>query len=85
MKTTIDKAGRVVIPVAIRKQAMLKAGTELDVVLDDLSVRLIPRTPRPQLVQEAGRWIVRPTAPREQLPKVDLAELIEEERDRWPR
>ena len=85
MKTTIDKAGRVVIPVAIREQAMLKASMELDVVLDDLSVRLIPRTPRPQLVQEAGRWIVRPTAPREQLPKVDLAELIEEERDRWPR
>ncbi len=85
MKTTIDKAGRVVIPVAIREQAMLKAGMELDVVLDDLSVRLIPRTPRPQLVQDAGRWIVRPTAPREQLPKVDLAALIEEERDRWPR
>ena len=85
MKTTIDKAGRVVIPAAIRDRAMLYAGTELDVVLDDLSVRLIPRVPRPQLVQEAGRWIVRPTAPHKELPKVDLAALIEEERDRWPR
>ena len=45
MKTTIDKAGWVVIPVAIREQAMLKAGTELEVVLDDLSVRLIPARP----------------------------------------
>ena len=74
-----------VTPVAIREQAMLKAGTELEVVLDDLSVRLILRAPRPQLVQEAGWWIVRPTAPGEQLPKVDLAALIEEKRDRWPR
>jgi len=85
MKTTIDKAGRVVIPAAVRERAQLKPGTVLDVVLDDLSVRLVRRTPQPQMVREQGRWIVRPTAARKDLSKVDLAALIEEERDRWPR
>lgn len=87
MKTataTIDKAGRVVIPAAIRKRAGLKPGTELEVVLDDVSVRLIPKVPGPKLVREGNRWIARPTAPAEQLSEIDLEALIEEERNRWP-
>ncbi len=84
MTTTIDKAGRVVIPAAIRARAGLDPGTELDVVLDDLSIRLIPRVPSPDLVRSGGRWVVRPTAPRHELPDVDLAALVEEERNRWP-
>ncbi len=85
MKTTIDKAGRVVIPAAIRERARLRAGTELEVVLDDLSVRLIPCVPGPEIVREAERWVVRPTASKATLPTVDLAGLVEEERDRWRR
>jgi AbrB family looped-hinge helix DNA binding protein len=84
MKTTIDKAGRVVIPAAIRERAGLVPGTELEIILDDLSIRLVRRAPRAKLVREGNRWVVRPTAPAEDLPEVDLASMIEEERDRGP-
>lgn len=84
MKTTIDKAGRVVIPAAIRERAGLVPGTELEVILDDLSIRLVRRAPRAKLVREGNRWVVRPTAAADGVPEVDLASLIEGERDRWP-
>lgn len=84
VKTTIDKAGRVVIPAAIRAKAGLKPGTELEVVMDDISIRLIPSASEPSLVRSGDRWVVRPTAEAEELPEVDLTALIEEERNRWP-
>ena len=40
MRTTIDKAGRVVIPVAIRERAGLSPGAELEVTNDELGIRL---------------------------------------------
>jgi AbrB family looped-hinge helix DNA binding protein len=82
MKTTIDKAGRVVIPAPIRMRAGLRPGTELDVIVDDVSVRLIRRVPGPRLVRVGRRLVARPTAA--DRPSVDLAALVEEERNRWP-
>ncbi len=84
MKTTIDKAGRVVIPAQIRERAGFKPGTELEVVLDDVSVRLIRRVPGPKLVRVDKRLVARPSVPTARLPRLDLADLIERERDRWP-
>lgn len=84
MKTTIDKAGRVVIPAAIREKAGFKPGTELDVVLDDISVRLIRRVPGPKLVRVGKRLVARPTVPAAKVPRLDLADLVNRERDRWP-
>lgn len=84
MRTTIDKAGRVVIPAAVRERVGLKPGAELDVVEDDFSVRLVPRVPRPQVVRVGRRLVVRPTAPAEERRPVDPAAVVEEERDRCP-
>jgi AbrB family looped-hinge helix DNA binding protein len=84
MKTTIDKAGRVVIPAAIRTRAGLRPGTELEVLADDVSVRLIRRVPGPRIVKVGRRLVARPTAPARDLPAVDIAALVEEERNRWP-
>jgi AbrB family looped-hinge helix DNA binding protein len=84
MRTTIDKAGRVVIPAAIRDRFRLRPGTELEVVADDVSVRLLRRVPGPRLVRVGRRWVARPTLPPGQLPEVDVAALVEEERNRWP-
>lgn len=84
MRTTIDKAGRVVIPAELRNRAGLAPGTELDVVLDDVSIRLIPRVPGPRLERVGGRWIARAVVPREQRTEIDVAALIDEERNRWP-
>ena len=84
MKATIDKAGRVVIPAAIREQAGFKPGTELDIVIDDVSVRLYRRVPRPKLVRVGKRLVARPTVAAAKLPRVSLADLVSQERDRWP-
>jgi AbrB family looped-hinge helix DNA binding protein len=84
MKTTIDKAGRVVIPAPIRERAGFKPGTELEVVMDDISVRLIRRVPGPKLVRVGQRLVARPTVPAAKLPRLDLAEVVSKERDRWP-
>jgi AbrB family looped-hinge helix DNA binding protein len=39
MKTTIDKAGRVVIPVAVRERAGLTAGALLEITEDDAGLK----------------------------------------------
>lgn len=84
MKTTIDKAGRVVIPISIRSRAGLTPGTPLEIELEGSTVRLTPRVPEPQLATRRGGVVVRPTAPAGELPEVDFAALVREERDRWP-
>ena len=84
MRTTIDKAGRVVIPAAARERAGLTAGTELDITLDDTGLRLERVAPGPRLVKVGRRLVARPTAPTETRPSVDIATLIEDERNRWP-
>lgn len=84
MKTTIDKAGRVVIPAAVRERAGLRAGTELEVIVDDLSIRLVRAVPRARLVRVGRRLVARPTAKAKDRTPVDVAELVEQERNRWP-
>ena len=84
MKTTIDKAGRVVIPAPARARAGLQPGTELEVVVEDFSVRLTRRAPGPKIVRVGGRLVARPTVAAKDVTRVDVARLVEEERDRWP-
>jgi AbrB family looped-hinge helix DNA binding protein len=84
MRTTIDKAGRVVIPSALRERAGLTPGTLLDISVDDGGVRLTPVAPGPRLVRVGRRLVARPTAQADARPAVDVAALIEEERNRWP-
>jgi AbrB family looped-hinge helix DNA binding protein len=84
MRTSIDKAGRVVIPAAIRERAGLAAGAELDVTLDDTGVHLERVAPGPRLVKIGRRLVARPTGSSQGRPDVDVAALVEEERNRWP-
>ena len=84
MRTTIDKAGRVVIPAAIRDRAGLSAGAELEVTLDEFGVRLERVAPGPRLIKVGRRTVARPTAPGETRTTLDIAALVEEERNRWP-
>lgn len=84
MRTTIDRAGRVVIPAALRQRAGLEPGTELEVELDETGIRLVRAVPGPRLVIESGRLLARPTAPAKALPEVDAGAWIEQERERWP-
>jgi AbrB family looped-hinge helix DNA binding protein len=84
MRTTIDKAGRVVIPAAVRERAGFTAGAELEVVEDELGVRLQRVATGPRLVKVGRRLVARPTAAPETRPAVDVGALIEDERNRWP-
>ena len=83
MRTTIDKAGRVVIPAPLRDRASFSPGVELEVTADEFGIRLERVAPRPRLVRVGRRLVARPTAtgPR---PAIDVAALVEEERNRWP-
>ena len=84
MRTTIDKAGRLVIPAAIRERAGLTPGAELEVTEDDLGIRLQRVAAGPRLVKVGKRLVARPTAPADSRPAVDIAAIVEDERNRWP-
>ena len=84
MVTTIDKAGRVVIPAAVRERAGLRPGTELEITVDEFGVRLEPRAPGPRLVRVGRRLVARPTVKPDDRPQVDPAAVVEDERNRWP-
>ena len=73
-----------VIPAAIREQAGLTAGTALEVTADDTGVRIERVAPGPRLVRIGKRLVARPTAPVDARPVIDIAALIEDERNRWP-
>ena len=84
MRSTIDKAGRVVIPAPIRERAGLVAGAELEITLEDSAIRLERVAPGPRLVKIGRRLVARPSPSSHGQPTVDIAALIEEERNRWP-
>ena len=84
MPTTIDKAGRVVIPAEIRRRLGLEPGTALDLVVEGFSLRLVRVVPGPELTRRKGRLVARPTVPEEERPEIDVTRLVERERERWP-
>ena len=84
MRTTIDKAGRVVIPASIRDRAGLTPGTELEIAVDELGIRLEPVAAGPRLVRVGRRLVARPTSDVNTRRALDVAMLVEDERNRWP-
>lgn len=73
-----------VIPASVRARAGLRPGTELEVQLDEGTIRLVRVVPRAKLVRAGKRLVARPTADPRRLPAVDVAGFVEEERARWP-
>jgi len=59
MRTTIDKAGRVVIPRAVRDRVGLTAG-EVEITADGAGVRIEPIAGEEGLVEVAGRLVIPP-------------------------
>jgi len=84
MRTTIDKAGRVVIPAALRERAGFTPGSELEIIDDELGVRLQRVAPPPRLIRVGRRLVARPVAAADTRVAVDIASLVDEERNRWP-
>ena len=73
MKSTIDAAGRLVIPKAVRRQAGLQPGSVVDVRWQDGHIRVEPHTVPVRLVRE-GRLLV---AVPQSAPEPLLAETVE--------
>jgi AbrB family looped-hinge helix DNA binding protein len=84
MRTTIDKAGRVVIPAAIRERSGFSPGAELEITQDGTGIRLERVATAPRVMKIGKRMVARPTADVSTRPRVDVAALIDEERSRWP-
>ena len=61
MRSTIDKAGRLVIPAAIRDKAGLAPGTTIEISLEETGVRLERVAAGPRLVRVGKRLVARPT------------------------
>jgi AbrB family looped-hinge helix DNA binding protein len=55
--TTIDSAGRIVIPKAIRERAGLYAGARVEVSVDDEGIRIAAQV-SPPLLERRGRLLV---------------------------
>lgn len=60
MRTTIDAAGRVVIPRAIREQIGVYGPTEVEISVDGAGVRIDPASDG-DLVEEHGRLVIPPS------------------------
>ena len=84
MRTTIDKAGRVVIPAAVRERAGFTPGAELEVTEDELGIRVERVAKGPRLVRVGRRLVARPTVPLDRRPTVAIAAIVDDERNRWP-
>lgn len=76
MRSTIDRAGRIVIPRALREAASLEAGTEVDIQVVDGKVEIEPATARVKLVRRGGLLVAVPDHP---LPTL-TADIVERTR-----
>ena len=54
---TIDKAGRIVIPKAVRDRLRLDPGDSLTLDIDDSNITLSPVQEQAVLVKEHGMWV----------------------------
>lgn len=62
-KLTMDQAGRVVLPKALRDELRLRPGDTLDVTLKGEELMLRPRRAATALVKERGVWVLRTGEP----------------------
>ena len=77
MRTTIDKAGRLVIPRSLRDRIGLPQGGEVELELDGAAVRIEPVSGS-ELREDAGRLVI-PASGR-MVTKAAIRELIDADR-----
>ncbi|MEP6814005.1 MAG: AbrB/MazE/SpoVT family DNA-binding domain-containing protein [Marmoricola sp.] len=85
MKTTIDGAGRVVVPKAMRQRLGIDGPAEVEIELRDGTVEIRPQDRRIELVTDAeGRSVFRAPPGTPRLTAQDVRRVLEETRE-WPR
>jgi bifunctional DNA-binding transcriptional regulator/antitoxin component of YhaV-PrlF toxin-antitoxin module len=68
----------------LRERAGLTPGAELEITEDERGIRLERVAAGPRLVKVGRRLVARPTITGDQRPSIDIAAVIEDERNRWP-
>jgi hypothetical protein len=59
-------------------------GAQLEITVDEFGVRIERVATGPRLVKVGRRTVARPATATDARPTIDVAALIEEERNRWP-
>jgi AbrB family looped-hinge helix DNA binding protein len=77
MKTTIDAAGRVVVPKVIRDELGLHGGDEVEVTLRDGRVELEPLPVPMRLVERGGVLVAEPESPVPSLSSEEVRRTLE--------
>jgi AbrB family looped-hinge helix DNA binding protein len=80
MRTTIDKAGRIVIPKALRDEAGLQGGTEVEVELRDGRIEIEPALVPMRLVVRDGRPVIEADRELPPLTDEDVRDILERTR-----
>ena len=84
MRVTIDKAGRLVIPIQLRRQLGVTAGAKLEATAEGGRLVIEPTEHAVTLVEEEGLLVAAFPDPEAQLTDSDVLQAIDEQR-RWPR
>jgi AbrB family looped-hinge helix DNA binding protein len=78
MSITIDRAGRIVVPKALRERFGLHAGTELEIEAVADGLRLRARDSAPAFIEKEGVLVHHAAGP---AMEIDVAAFINHERD----
>jgi AbrB family looped-hinge helix DNA binding protein len=81
METTIDRAGRVVIPKALRDSAGLKAGAKLRVECRDGKIEIEAVSPKIQWVRKGTLMVAVPPPGTPKMTVADVNRIAQEIRD----
>jgi len=80
MRTTIDRAGRIVIPKALRDRLGLSGGEELDVAERDGRIEIVPVAGRIRLARDADGPVAVSDEAMPHLTEDEIREAIERSR-----
>jgi AbrB family looped-hinge helix DNA binding protein len=81
MQTTIDKAGRVVIPRPLRERAGLKPGTTLTLVYHDGRIEMTPAKQEVRVSRRGSRLVLSAPASTEPLTVEQVNEILQDTRE----
>jgi len=80
MRTTIDSAGRLVVPKALRDELRLEGGTLVEITLRDGRIELQPVATPMRLVRRSGRLVATTDEPLPRLDADDVRRVVESQR-----
>jgi AbrB family looped-hinge helix DNA binding protein len=78
IEITLDRAGRVLIPKAVREQLHLQPGDILRLESEGEDITIRPQRANPSLVKERGIWVLSTGEPT----TASIPDLIDQQRDR---